>query len=180
MTIRRAAAGDAAAIAAVHVACWREAYAGVLQPAFLAALDVSERTHRWRGILGGAMDAGTFVALDAGRIVGFASGCPQRTAALAEAGYAGEIATIYVLQQAQRRGLGRSLMARLAEGMLAAGLDGAALWVFEANLPARRFYEALGGQPCGRQTTDIAGQAVREVAYGWPDLRRLCRPPDSR
>ena len=43
MEIRRAVAEDADAIAAIHVAGWRETYAGILPAAHLAALSVERR-----------------------------------------------------------------------------------------------------------------------------------------
>ncbi len=172
MSVDRASADDADEIAAVHVTAWRETYACVLPADFLASLDISERANRWRGIIDGPFDRGTFVARMAGEIVGFASACPQRHQALAAQGFETEIATIYLLARAQRHGYGRQLMATLASTV---GGGGAALWVFRDNLAARRFYEALGGQVCGTQDTDIAGTVVAEVAYGWPAFGSLTR-----
>lgn len=45
--VRVARPADAAALAAVHVQCWRETYAHVLSPGFLAAQDVSQRERMW-------------------------------------------------------------------------------------------------------------------------------------
>jgi hypothetical protein len=51
----------------------------------------------------------------------------------------------------------------------------------------RRFYEHLGGTPLGMaKALCYKGKrypAVREIAYGWPDLRRanwLVDEPDNR
>ena len=46
--IRPAVPGDAEAIAAVHLATWRDAYAGILPADFLDALRVNEFAQRWR------------------------------------------------------------------------------------------------------------------------------------
>ena len=40
----------------------------------------------------------------------------------------------------------------------------------EANLPARRFYEALGGRVVAERAGDGEG---RLIVYGWPDLHTL-------
>ena len=63
---------------------------------------------------------------------------------------------------------------RAAAGRLAAaGTRSMLLWVFDANAPARTFYEALGGVVVRTQPMDIAGQTLTEVAYGWLNLRAL-------
>ena len=43
------------------------------------------------------------------------------------------------------------------------------VWVLEAN-PAARFYERLGAVPVTRQTIEIGGALLPELALGWPGL----------
>ena len=105
-----------------------------------------------------------------GAIVGFGSSGPQRDASLP---HSGEIYAIYVLQSAQRRGVGRALMATLARDLLAHDHASGALWVLEGNLPARRFYETLGGQEIARREERRDGFTDVGVAYGWSDLKIL-------
>jgi len=50
-SIRHARVEDAEAIAAVHVAAWRESYTGLVPAEMLASLSVDERADRWRRIL---------------------------------------------------------------------------------------------------------------------------------
>ena len=47
------------------------------------------------------------------------------------------------------------------------------LWVLEANVPARAFYEALGGIVVRHQPIEIGGATLTEIAYGWADLAPL-------
>jgi len=47
------------------------------------------------------------------------------------------------------------------------------VWVLVDNHPARRFYEALGGQELRTQPIEIGGVTLEEVAYGWQDIRGL-------
>jgi ribosomal protein S18 acetylase RimI-like enzyme len=172
--IRPATIADAGAIAAVHVAAWRESYEGLAPPQVLTALSVEERTERWRAILSEsdpARRSSVFVACaESGSAAGFASCGPQRTEALAERGYAGEFSAIYLLKAAQRRGVGRRLMSLMAADLRVRGLEWASLWVLRGNFSARRFYEKLGGRRIG-----VEGQwhGVPELAYGWRDLGRL-------
>ncbi|MBR0668677.1 GNAT family N-acetyltransferase [Roseomonas hellenica] len=174
--IRAAIPADAAAIAAVHVAAWRESYAGLMPDAVLAGLSVARRTGIWDGILSRPEEVGsiaTFVAERENGMLGFASCGVQRTPALREQGCTAEIGAIYILRDAQRRGLGVALMAALARALLQRGHQAASLWVLERNAPARRFYERLGGEVIGRKEEKREEMTLTELAYGWRDLGRL-------
>jgi ribosomal protein S18 acetylase RimI-like enzyme len=188
--IRRACASDAAAIAAVHVAAWREAYEGLLPERVLGALSVEDRSRRWRRIMAEpdpAMESAVFVAVVSAQVAGFGSCGRQRDAALAAAGFEGEFSALYLLAAHHGQGLGRLLMGAMARDLAARGLCGAALWVLRENLRARRFYEALAGQVIteraetlgahlpGERVEADGSTPLREVAYGWPDLRVLAR-----
>ena len=70
--VRRATVDDAAGIARVHVAAWREAYAGRMPADFLASLDVERRARGWATILS-AGESDAFVAERNGEIVGWAT-----------------------------------------------------------------------------------------------------------
>ena len=172
MIVRRAVLTDAEAIARVHVAAWRTAYRGIVPDAYLASLSVDQRTRRWeRAIAQSLPSHGVHVAGEAaGAIVGFASGGPERTGHPA---YLGELYAIYVLEAHQRRGLGRRLTLAVVEGLLEAGLGSLLVWVLAKNHPARRFYEALGGQPVAERRIEIGGTVLAEVGYGWTDVATL-------
>lgn len=175
---REAKPVDAAAIGALHVASWRETYAGLLPEAMLAALSVEARTAMWSRIIGdpGAFgDAALFVAEEDGSILGFGSCGRQRDAALAEAGYGGEIGAIYVRRGHQNRGAGRAIMRALARALSDRGHEAASLWVLRENKPARHFYEALGGEVIGQRQEEQPGASFVELAYGWRDLFALAR-----
>ena len=165
---RQATSADADALGHAHVEAWREVYAGLVPDAVLAALDPQVRAAMWRDVLGKG-DAVHLAERD-GRIVGFASGGPQRDASL---DYSGEIHTCYVLRCAQRRGVGRVLMSAVARDLLARGHASAVLWVLEGNGSARRFYEALGGREVARREQQREGFSAVGVAYGWKDLSAL-------
>jgi ribosomal protein S18 acetylase RimI-like enzyme len=186
VAIRRAHAGDAAAIAAVHVAAWHETYSGLVPARMLSALTVAERTRRWRRILTSpepARASAVFVAARPdGALMGFGSCGRQPAPDLVAGGFAGEFSALYLLAAHQRRGLGRRLMALMAQVLLAREMRSAALWVLRSNEPARRFYEALGAKVVGRRVETVdahigaparAQDVLHEVAYGWPDLSVL-------
>lgn len=166
--LRRATEADAEALGAVHVRAWREAYAGMVPDAILAGLDPSRRARVWRDGL--ARGLAVQLAERNGAIVGFSSGGRQRDPSLP---YPAEIHAVYVLRCAQRLGIGRALMAGSAGDLLAAGHVSAMLWVLEANAPARRFYDALGGREIARREQQREGFHAVGIAYGWDDLSRL-------
>lgn len=179
ITLREASPADAAAIGALHVASWRETYAGLLPAALLAGLSVDARSVMWGRIIaepeafGGAA---VIVAEADGALIGFGSCGGQRDAALAAAGYGGEIGAVYVLSAHQHQGTGRALIAALAQALSALGHEGASLWVLRENAPARLFYERLGGEIVGEKQEEAQpGLTLVELAYGWRDLSRLAR-----
>jgi ribosomal protein S18 acetylase RimI-like enzyme len=171
--IRPALVEDARALAEVHVESYRHTYAGIFPNAFLAALTVDPREAFWRNHLADpAPRSLTLVACDAGgRVVGFLSGGRERTGKL---NMDGEIYAIYLLPEAQRRGVGTRMMATFANTLQSEGLSSMAVWVLALN-PFRKFYESLSGQPIAEQTIERGGQQFSQIAYGWSDLSALCR-----
>jgi len=179
ISFREAKPDDAAALGELHVASWRETYAGLLPDRLLDGLSADARSAMWRAVLEDpARYGGTaiFVAEGGGGIIGFGSCGDQRDAALKAQGYDGEIGAIYVLQSHQRTGIGRALMRLLAQRLLDRGRTAARLWVLRENASARSFYERLGGVPAGEKTDEESGVTVTEMAYGWRDLSALVPP----
>lgn len=179
--VRPAMPADAAAIARVHVESWRATYPGLLPDHYLVNLSPQAYAQRWRALLGkDRMGRRTFVVelegdgpapRSAPRVVGFASCGPQRTSI---AGYDGEFYAVYLADHAHGQGLGRRLLASMAQDLLDTGLRSAVVWVLRDN-PARWFYERLGGRRLAEQPISFAGTRLQEVAYGWPDLVPLAR-----
>jgi len=165
-TIRDARPGEAAGVARVHVETWRTAYRRLLPDDFLTALSVEHRERRWRETIAAAErgEGIVVVAEAAGEIVGIASGVPA--AGRGRSGYDAELSTLYVLEAFQGRGLGRALLAAVAQRLADRGARSLLLWVL-AEGPARGFYEALGGEEVGAQPITIGGTTLAEVAYGW-------------
>jgi GNAT superfamily N-acetyltransferase len=143
VVVRQANALDADAIAQVQVSSWRAAYRGLVPDAFLDNMDVDERAGRWReGIRDQPGGQVTHLAEVDGVAGGFgAQGrCrdPDATAGV------GELYAIYVSPGFWRRGVGRTLHAACVDSMRGSGYEEARLWVLEANVQARMFYEQLG------------------------------------
>jgi GNAT superfamily N-acetyltransferase len=169
--IRTAKVNDAAAIARVHVDSWRTTYKGVVPDDFLARLSYAQREQLWRQVLTEPSGPSfVYVAEDErGKIVGFASGGPERTG---DPIYAGELYAIYLLAQHQGKGIGRQLAITLVSRLRQEGMTALLLWVLAEN-PSRKFYERLGGRPISEKTVIIGGVPLTEVAYGWWDTRMI-------
>ena len=67
------------------------------------------------------------------------------------------------------------LMLALSESLIANGFANAGLWVFEANVRARAFYERLGGTKTVPHLIDFDGTMLTEFAYVWPAIPDLSR-----
>lgn len=173
--IRPATGGDAAAIAAVHATAWRETYAALLPAPLRDGPPEAERARRWLRLLAASDGRLTevFAVRQDSAIVGFCAIAPQRAAPLAAQEWAGEVTALYLLGHAQRKGLGRMLLATAAHRMLDCGVSRASVWVLSANQPARRFYEATGGTAIAGRREMRAEGGLDETAYGWEDLERL-------
>ena len=164
--IRPATLLDAADIARVHVASWRTTYGGLLPEEFLDSLSETGYTDRWRRTLE-QRETRIYVAEESSELVGFASGGRERAG---ESGYDGELYAIYVVDGAQRRGVGTELVRAVVGGLRELGLDDMIIWVLRDNRAARAFYERLGGTFVRAQPITFGAATVEEVSYGW---RRL-------
>lgn len=140
--------------------CWQESYQGILPAEQLQQLD----EHIWQHSLTrpGRIN---LVALVNGRIVGLVSyGVPRQSGYFAK-GW-GELMSIYVLANYQKRGIGTVLMQAAINGLKQQGFGHAALWVMGANFTAINFYERSGWRSTGiRQRQAVLGQKVTLVQY---------------
>jgi ribosomal protein S18 acetylase RimI-like enzyme len=106
-------------------------------------------------------------------------------------GSTADIAALYVKPGRQGRGIGRRLLGEAARELARLGFSALHVGVLTANIPARAFYEAMGGQEIGQRTFDEEGVALPGTVYAWPDISsvpvpsrqqaaRVRRPPRSR
>lgn len=178
VSLRPAVPADAERIAALHAAVWQATYRDLATPAALAALTEAHRLRQWRQALAEPdAETVTLVAEIEQRIVGFVR------AGLAKEplfGGRGEIKYLYVDQAQARRGIGRLLLARVAQILQAQGHDALALGVVAGNEPAIRFYEVLGGRLIGRYTDPGPLWRSDNLLYAWDDLTALTGTGSAR
>jgi len=155
------------AIARVHVESWRSTYAGIVPDEYLAGLDETLRVKLWQEWL--TSGAVVLVAERKGVVVGFVhAGAIREAIETADA----EVYSLYLLKEAQGRGIGRALLRVVAAVLRQQGFTSVALWVLERNR-SRGFYESCGGWLAQSKVIEIGGARLMEVAYWWPELSGL-------
>ena len=142
--IRLATPADAEAGARMHIACWREAYAGIVAAPLLAQFTADEESwiERWRTQI--VHGAPRYVAWRGDDLVGFAVAGPDRERDT-------DIPTLYAIYVRPSE-FGSGLAQRLIE--TAIGDGPASLWVFADNPRACGFYARNGFEPSGQSRTE--------------------------
>ena len=172
ITVRRGRADDAASIARVHVDSWRSTYAGMLPEDMLVKLSSADHEARWWRHVLGRFRRRHYVYVaehETDGVVGFISGGPARESGLDPES---EIYALYLLDEYQDEGVGRSLFLRLAKRLNRECGSSLIVWVLSEN-PSRYFYEAMGGRRIGRRSERMGSVEVEETAYGWADMAEL-------
>jgi ribosomal protein S18 acetylase RimI-like enzyme len=161
---------EAAAMARLHVQCWREAYTPIVPPELVTRFDVAHMIVRWQEHLQ-KEDRFIIAAYDQDKPVAFAnSGSPVGKI---HDDMDGHLAALYVAQSHYRQGLGRKLMALSAQNWLAQSGHSITVGVLAANQRARAFYEVMGGRLVKTGTYDWHGHQLEDVVYVFEDLQRL-------
>jgi len=171
MTIRMAEAADADLIAQLHARSWHTAYRGILSDEFLDGPLHADRRGLWRARFAEADRTDQMVLVDeeAGKIQGFA--CVFLDA---DPDWGSLLDNLHVVPESKGRGLGRQLMAEVANRLLKLDRTRLHLWAFEQNHAARRFYERLGGVVTTSQAESAPdGREVNAVRYCWSDLAHV-------
>lgn len=169
MLIRQATPDDASSIAYIKIAGWRFAYTGIMPDAVLDAMRHEDITKTWHRYLSQATTASLWLVSvdDDGTVTGYANGGREREAV---PDYSGELYAIYVHPAHHGKGIGRALLTHIARWLHTAGYGDMLIWVLRDNHQARRFYEAVGGQPVAERTIQMGGVNLPEIGYGWKDL----------
>ena len=171
VTLRRATARDAEAIARVRIDGWRQAYKGLVPQAYLDSMSLEASVPMWQRALAAPTDrASVFVVENAAGVAGFAAGTRLAEPKL---GYDAELTAIYLSRDVQRHGLGRRLAGAIAAERASNGATGMIAWVLAGNAGARRFYESLGAELVVEQPFEWDGMPLVEAGYGWRDLAAL-------
>ena len=163
--VQTATAADLSEIIRIHRETWRLAYAELLPPEVLDALDTDDA---WSHAVGGGA---VLKATEGEWTVGFvvASKAPEDEVARADGSLpedAGTTALVSVLVEPRwgRRGHGTRLVAEATKRLGETGATRGIAWVPEADKASRNFYERLGWTGDGTvRTLDAGGRPLREV-----------------
>jgi len=145
----------------VHMAIWRDAYAGLMPAGYLAGLSDQRCADNWRERSaepeGGAARTLVVVGPD-GHLAGFGSAGPSRDE---DAPTEWELYAVNLVPQARGTGVADRLLDELV------GDRAATLWVVEGNARARAFYARRG-------FVDEGGRDAHP-ATGTPEIRLVRR-----
>ncbi len=179
MRIREAELGDAAAMARVSVESYRSAHRDHIPVESLMQFTYEESERNWARTIqefNEATEREEYIYVaehDSSDIIGVAMGGPERSH---HPVYTGEIYFLYLLPSYHRQGIGRQLTVKVVERLVELGMHSLLIRVLKANAPARRFYEALGGQLVLEEQIEERGAVLDQVAYGWGDVSELLHP----
>ncbi len=158
MLVRRARIDDALTVAAVWVASWQAAYAGLLDESYLASLAADEREPLWRKRIeeaeGDAARAVLVGEVD-GRLVGLATVGPSEDADTGPA--VGELTTLYLHPEVWGQGVGRALHDAALDQLSRSGYRSAQVWMLGTNARAGTFYRRQGWRPDGVTRQQVVG-----------------------
>ncbi|MDP8997337.1 MAG: GNAT family N-acetyltransferase [Pseudomonadota bacterium] len=148
--------------AALHVRCWREAYAAYLPADLMATFSTEKRLPMWqaalvnpeRFILGAYVDDVP---------VGFVmSGAPSEKYIDDQDGH---LWALYIAASQHRKGIGRALAFAAVQHWLEKGGKTMTIGVLRENTPARAFYENLGAKLLKYSTYNWGGFDLPDCLY---------------
>ena len=165
MMIRPSQKADAHSMSFIYVQTWQDTYLSIVPLDYLFAMSVPKQERAFFSEL----DSGrvtSFVAENAGNVIGFITGGYERHG---NDIYRGEIYTLYVLKNLQRRGVGAKLVSALAAQFNRNGIYSMLVRVLKRN-PYRRFYGKINGTYLRADRTSFAGEEMDIETYGWLDV----------
>ena len=168
--IRKAGTGDAVALGYIQVTSWRSAFRNIASGNFLDYMVSPEgQAEDWKLILADP-DQVVLIAECGNTPVGYAWAHRDEDETIE---WDSELISLHLLPEYKRQGIGRSLFSAVVTILKDQGCNSVFLWVLEDNHPARKFYEALGGELSAKQPIELSDSKLTEVAYGWKDISRL-------
>ena len=163
LRISSASYDDLPEVARIHVAAWKQAYAGQVPQFYLDNLDVAERLRRWQEQFPNRELSGLLIARVNNTGAGFV--CFGRGRDEDRQDW-GEIYAIYVLEAYWGSGVGYRLYQDACAELKGNGFVRVFLWVLDTNRRAIAAYRRWGGMVQGDRLKDhvISGQVLKEIS----------------
>jgi len=139
-------------------------YRDFIPEIILQNLSIKERTQQWYDLI---KQGGNVLVIEVdNQLVGFASICCFRD--FSADNTMGEISAIYLHPDYWRVGLGTKLCKAAISELANQGYKKILLWVFEDNIQARKFYDAIGFEATDSTKLEEfyeGGALLKEVLY---------------
>lgn len=166
ISICKALPEDAYDYTACHIACWRDAYTGIIPDEHFEKMssETELRAERIRKILKEPGDSEFYYAAHEGHMVGrliIGKSMDEDKIGV------GMIGALYLRKDFWGTGNGGKLMDFAKEALKRLGYTEINLWVLEENLRARRFYEKSGFVTDGARKVVELGRPLVEVRYAF-------------
>lgn len=173
ISIRPAKMADVVEIADIHIASWRDAYASILDPAFLSEPIEADRLALWTNRFEQVPPNQIIKVAETqdGLVAGFV--CAYRDH---DDHWGSWIDNLHILPSLRGCKIGELLLRSVGDQLEQDTNRGLYLWVFEANKQALRFYERLGGKVVGRDRSRIpaaGGKTILRVHWAAGGALRL-------
>ncbi len=169
MQIRPSHISDTRSMSDIYVQTWQETYLGVVPYPYLLQMSIPQQEKAFNHELKNRQVV-SFVAEEAGTVTGFITGGYERNG---DDIYRGEIYTLYVLKNFQRRGIGGKLVAALAARLYQIDVYSMLVRVLKHN-PYKKFYSKANGTFLKAERLPFAGEMMELEVYGWLDVSLVC------
>jgi len=157
--VRPARAGDAAELAEVYAAAWREAYSGIIPALTLERMIVRRSAGWWRDVLGRR----SILVLDVGgKVAGYSTFAAMHSRARAGAAEGQEL---YLRPEYQGIGLGIRLFSAVLRRIRSRGYARVLVRALADNERANGFYIRHGGKLVARTDETLGGRNLPCIWY---------------
>jgi ribosomal protein S18 acetylase RimI-like enzyme len=167
---RRPLPDEAEAMAALHIACWRECYVDIVPRELMEKSTSSSRLPIWRDALSDSSRV-VFAAYDGEIAIGFILVGKSKVPNFQ--GEDGHIAALYLAASHYRQGIGSCLISIAAAKWIEQGGHSLSLSVLSENIRARHFYEALGARLVKLSIYEWDEHELPNAIYVFEDLPKL-------
>jgi L-amino acid N-acyltransferase YncA len=161
--IRCAQQNDLSTIASIHVASWKDAYAGIVPRRVIESQNIEKSLAGWKKTFNNHPNNITVAENKSGELVGF---CCAGVANNVEEAATWEVYGLHVQPKLRGKGIGTQLLHEALNKARAEGHKKAIVWTLEDLLLSRKFYEKRGAYLSHSKKWHTVPNML-EVAYCW-------------